>query len=407
MRSQGPRLYVAAFTLIFPAVLAAAPTATPDEQEEDKELMELLKQRDQVILDLLRRVEALEGEVQGLRSAAPAATASDRPERTNLSPEPPRAGEYDQEERLAQAALERTLISKGSLLLPPWTLEFEQSFNYYNSSSDLISIDGFAIFPVLVVGDIVSERVRRDIMVTALTTRLGLPGDFQFDVRVPLGYERERTVSADEREEKRSILALGDVEFGLTRQLFRERGARPDLLAGIRWKTTTGPDPFALASTTPAPGTGFHSLQATLTAVKVRDPVVFFGGFSYTTNLSATKAVGRINPSNPWGFHLGMALALNLESSLSFGWDQRFAGRTTLEGTPVPGSFLSEGTFRIGSSYVLAPGRSVDINLGIGLTRDVPDFQLSFAVPFRWFLHSPEPPLAARTGSSAAPATPR
>ncbi len=376
--------------LILLLLLAAGTLVVRADDQDDKikKLREALQQRDQVILDLLRRVEALERKVQGLGAFSTPPTTAKASKASEQDPEPPRAGEYDEEERLAQAALERTLIQKGGLLLPPWTLEVEQSFTYFNSSSDIISIDGFAIFPVLVVGDIVSERVRRDILLPAFTTRLGLPGNFQFDVRVPVGYEVERTVTADERERKRSIFALGDVEFGLSRQLMRQRGARPDLLASFRWKTVTGPDPFALASTTPAPGTGFRSWQAALTAVKVRDPVVFFGGFSYTNNLAASKPVGRINPGNSWGFQLGMALALNLESSINFGWDQQFAGRTSLDGGSVPGSFLSTGTFRVGSSYVLAPGRSVDVGLGIGLTRDVPDFQFSFALPFRWVLRS-------------------
>lgn len=368
------------------------PGASADEQTEQiKKLQEALKQRDQVILDLLRRVEALEREVQALRSAPSAPAVAKIAKASEKDPGPAPAGKYDEEERLAQAALERTLIEKGGLLLPPWTLEVEQSFTYFNSSSDVISIDGFAIFPVLVVGDIVSERVRRDILLPAFTTRLGLPWGFQIDTRIPAGYELERTVTADQEEQRRSIFALGDIEFGFSRQLLRERGARPDLLASFRWKTVTGPDPFSLASTTPAPGTGFRSWQASLTAVKVRDPVVFFGGFSFTNNLAANKPIGRVNPGNPFGFQLGMALALNLESSISFGWDQRFTGRTSLDGGRVPGSFLSEGTLRIGSSYVVAPRRSVDVNLGIGLTRDVPDFQFSFALPFRWFLRSPSP----------------
>jgi tetratricopeptide (TPR) repeat protein len=41
---------------------------------------------------------------------------------------------------------------------------------------------------------------------------------------------------------------------------------------------------------------------------------------------------------------------------------------------------------RIGTSYVYAPSRAVDIGLGIGLTRDAPDFNVSVAFPFRFSL---------------------
>jgi len=283
-------------------------------------------------------------------------------------------------------------------------MEVEQSAEYFNASSDLISIDGFSILPVLVVGDIVSERVRRDIVHLTTTGRVGLPGGFQVDVRAPLGYEKERTVSADDQERSRSARGVSDLELGLSRQLLRERGKRPDLLASIHWKAATGRDPFRLNSPEPALGTGFHSIQGAVTAAKTSDPVVFFGGLSYSANLAATKqfrgldplepeepTTGLFNPGNTFGMQLGMAIGLNPDTSLSLGWNQRFSARTTFDGKPLPGTFLTEANLRIGTSYVYAPSRAVDVGLGIGLTRDTPDFQFSVAFPFRLSLKPQRP----------------
>lgn len=298
-----------------------------------------------------------------------------------------------------RAALDRALLSRGGLLLPRWTLELEQGAAYFNASSDLISIDGFSIFPVLIVGDIVSERIRRDMLHLTLTTRLGLPGGFQADVRVPYGYEKERTVSAEEREQSRSASGAADVEVGVSRQIFRERGGLPSLLAGVHWKTATGRDPFRLNATEPALGTGFHSVQGSITAAKTSDPVVFFGGLSYTANLAADKlfrgldptapdeaVTGRFDPGNTIGMQMGLALGLNPDTSLSLGWNQRFSARTTFNRDALPGTFLTEANLRIGISYVYATSRAVDVGLGIGLTRDAPDFNVSLAFPFRFSL---------------------
>jgi hypothetical protein len=223
-----------------------------------------------------------------------------------------------------------------------------------------------------------------------------MPGGFQADLRLPFGYERESTVAADNEERSRSVSGAGDLELGVTRQITRERGNRPAVLAALHWKTATGRNVFQLNTTEPPLGTGFHGLDASVTLAKTSDPAVFFGGASYLTNFAANKQVpvpdpmepgqvrlGRLNPGNTIGFQLGMALGLNPETSVSAGWSQRFSSRSTLDGTPLPGTFLTEATLRIGASYVYAPSRAVDVSLGIGLARDTPDFNFSIAFPFR------------------------
>jgi hypothetical protein len=140
-------------------------------------------------------------------------------------------------------------------------------------------------------------------------------------------------------------------------------------------------------------------VQGSVTAAKTSDPVVFFGGLSYTANLPARKefrglnpsepdepTIGRFDPGDTIGMQLGLALGLNSETSLSLGWSQRFSARTTFNRAPLAGTFLTEANLRISTSYVYAPSRAVDVGLGIGLTRDAPDFQFSLAFPFRFSL---------------------
>jgi hypothetical protein len=306
----------------------------------------------------------------------------------------------DRVERLARAALDRTLISHGSLILTPGTVELDNGISYYNSSSDRLQIDGFTVYPVLIVGDIVSERNERDILLSSLTTRLGLPHGFQLDVRVPYGYQSERTVTADNKKTSQRFLGLGDVEVGLTKELRHGRGRGVDLLGAFRWKSTTGPDPYDLTSPQPATlGTGFQSLQASLTAVKPSDPLVFFGSLSYAANLSATKQIQttgangqsqmtpeRLNPGDTIGFQVGTALAVNPEASLSFALDQRFTRSTSLDGVSLPGTYLSQAVFHVGTSYLYAPGKAIDLGLGIGLSRGAPNFQFSVNFPLRFSL---------------------
>jgi len=292
---------------------------------------------------------------------------------------------------------------RGGLLLPSGTLELDHTTSYFSASSDHVTVDGFALLPVLVVGDITSERVREDYLLPALTARLGLPHKFQLDFRVPYGYELIRTVDAENNQTSSSSFGLGDISFDVSRQLTSEHGRWPDMVANVLFKSTTGKDSYNLTSTQTALGTGFNAIQGNLTLAKSSDPVVFFGNLSYTANLPANHTISANDPTNPSattighfdpgdsvGFQIGSILALNPETSMTVGWDQRFTRSTQLNGAPIPASYLVEGTLRLGTSYVYAPGRTIDLSFGVGLTPDTPNLQFSVGLPFRLSLWGPK-----------------
>ena len=123
-----------------------------------------------------------------------------------------------------------------------------------------------------------------------------------------------------------------------------------------------------------------------VTAVKVSDPVAFFGGFSYSYNMKETRDIGEIDPGDSFGGHAGMALSLNLDTSINFSYEQRYTWRTTLNGQDIPGSYYNTGTFSTGISYTLdnVNYKSLDVSLGIGLTEDAPDVQFNVSLPMRY-----------------------
>jgi hypothetical protein len=382
----------------------------------NQRLQEELRSRDAIIRNLLERVQELEWRVNGgftttpkdmiagggTSGSAPAsavrvgATSSVTSVVTNSG--------YDAEERQASQALDQALLVRGGLLLPQGTIELDHSTSYFTSTSDRININGFALLPVLVVGDIASQRVRKDLLLPTFTARLGLPHKLQFESYIPYGYELFRTVDANNAQTSQSTFGLGDVTFGLSRQLTVEHNKVPDLLANVRFKTTTGVDSFNLNSSQTALGTGFYAVQGNLTAAKSNDPVVFFGNLSYTANLKGTHSVsandpnnpdlkvpGHFNPGDAIGFQLGSILALNPETSMTVGWDQRFTLATSLNGQTIPASYLVEGSLRLGVSYMYAQGKTVDLSFGVGLTPDTPNLQFTVGLPFRYSLWKPKP----------------
>lgn len=384
-----------------------AKATTPGKDPTDLKLQEALRERDAIIRNLLERMNELEWRVNGGYTTP--ARADERPplpaaSSSRVINSVVATSTYDNTERQATEALDQALIVRGGLLLPSGTLEIDNTTSYFSASSDHLTVNGFALLPVLVVGDIASERVREDFLLPNMTARLGLPHKFQGEFVVPYGYELIRTVDATNVQTSSSSFGLGDIGAGLSRQLTSEHGKIPDMLANVRFKSTTGKDPYNLQSSQIALGTGFNAIQGNLTVAKSSDPVVFFGNLSYTANLSGTHTVsandptnpaatmiGHFNPGDAIGFQLGSILALNPEVSMTVGWDQRFTRSTTLNGVDIPASYLVEGSLRLGTSYVYAPGRTIDLSFGVGLTPDTPNLQFSVGVPFRLGLWGQKP----------------
>ena len=344
------------------------------------QLQQQLATRDQVIRNLIRRIEQLE---QAVGTLQPQATAAQEqaPAPAAQSGEGPSAAELDLN-RL-RTAFQRTLIDRGGLVLPSGTFEVDTSLSYSHSSAEALTIDGFTIFPVLIVGDVVSERIQRDTMTAAATARLGLPWDMQAELRVPYIRDESNRVSGSGEEKKLASSGLGDVELALSRQLWSSSSGGLDVLGTLRWKAATGDDAFGASTEQLALGSGFNALSASMTAVSVLDPVVFFGGLSYTRTLSDEKSGLRIAPGDAFGLQFGTALALNLDTSINFAVAQQFTRRTDVNGQELAGSYVNTGTLSIGLSRVLMSGTSFDSSLVIGLSEDSPDLQLAFSMPFR------------------------
>ena len=380
----------------------ATNTRTPSADPFDIKLQNALRERDAIIRNLLERVSELESRLNGgpatpskaveSTAAVDAAASSSRRPVTSIVTD----STYDTTEKQATEALDQALIVRGGLLLPPGTLELDNTINYFSASSDHVTVDGFALLPVLVVGDITSQRMRADYLLPNFTARLGLPHKFQLDFSVPYGYQLSRTVDATGVSTSSSNFGLGDIQGAISRQLVVEHKWVPDLLANVRFKSTTGDSSFDLSSSQTSLGSGFNGLQGNLTAAKSNDPVVFFGNLSYTANFAGDHTVSANDPAHPdatmvghfkpgdsAGFQLGSVLALNPETSMTLGWDQRFTRVTQLNGADIPASYLVEGTLRLGTTYLYAPGRTVDLSFGVGLTPDTPNLQFSVGFPFR------------------------
>jgi hypothetical protein len=371
--------------------------------EQNRGMAALRRALDGPSLELLRGGGA--GAGQQL-AAAPVAAAA---------PAPAPAGQPPQKDgRPPEVA---PLFEQPGVLTPRGKYVLEPSFQFGYSSSSRVALVGYTIIPALLIGLIDVREVKRNISTATLTGRTGLTNRLEVEARVPYVYRSDATVSralfegsAVDRVFDTSGKALGDVELAARYQLNDGGADRPYYVAGLRFKSRTGRDPFSVVTDcvtrcvgqnvtgTGLPldlptGSGFYSLQPSLTALFPSDPAVFFGSVSYLHNFQRhgvsrlvqggeREALGTLAPGGVFGFNFGMGLALNDKASLSLGYDHSSVGRIRQNGVVVPGSVrIQLGTLLMGYSYRLSPTTSLNVSLGAGLTRDTPDVTLAVRVP--------------------------
>jgi len=302
------------------------------------------------------------------------------------------------------------LTGRGKLVLEP-------AFQFGYSSSNRVALVGYTIIPALLIGLIDVREVKRNTSTATLSGRYGLSNRTELELRLPYIYRSDSTVSREvftgtavERVFDVSGRAIGDVELSLRHQLNDGGADKPYYVAGLRFKTRTGRDPFDVvtdcvrrcigenATGTGLPmelptGSGFYALQPSLTWLFPSDPAVLFGSVSYLHNFQRKNVsrlvldgerepLGTVKPGAVLGVNFGVGLALNEKASISFGYDHSSIARTRQNGVPAPGSVRTQlGTLLVGFSYRLSPKRTVNVSVGAGLTRDTPDVSVMLRVP--------------------------
>jgi len=326
--------------------------------------------RDALIDELRRRVEVLEKRLE----EKPPQPPPPPPAAPKPAPKPAASEEAGRTDEGARA-LERTLARTGGLVLPKGTFEFEPRLQYaYRGFEGLriVTVDGIA--------QIAPQDISRNHLEASLALRAGLPWSMQAEIRVPYvwAYEDRATLSASRESERTS--GLGDIELALTTQFLDERRGRPALLGSLNWKSATGDHELGRLS----PGSGFPQLQAALTAVMRQDPLVFLGTVSYAYVFERERGGTDVDPGDSIGLKVGSILAASPETSLRAAFDFTRSGRARVGGSSAAGTDATVGILEIGLATLLTARSLLDVELGIGVTPDAPDFRVRLALPIRF-----------------------
>ncbi|OJW44359.1 MAG: hypothetical protein BGO60_01485 [Thiobacillus sp. 65-1059] len=354
-----------------------------------------------------RRIQAMQGQL-GM-------PAEINPQRLAQADESTFRGRGDEAGRVDSTTLDvATVFSQPSILTPKGTFVFDPSLQYSFSSSDRVTVVGFSVLNAVLIGAIDVRSVNRNNLIATLGGRYGLTNRLEIEARVPYIYRRDdslsRRISGSAIDESFNSdgSGIGDIELAARYQLNVPTGDAPFYVAGLRLKTRTGKDQYEVAYDTDfnlpkelPTGSGFYSLQPSLSMVLPADPVVFFGGINYTWNIKrdvnasipftnssgtvTTRSIGEVDPGDSLGLNVGMGLGLNERSSFSLSYEHTWIDKTRLDGKVADGSmWVQLATLQAGFSYRLNKRTNFNLSIGAGLTDDTPDTTVTLRLPIRF-----------------------
>lgn len=300
----------------------------------------------------------------------------------------------------------------GGVLTPDGALVVEPSIQFSNSQVNRFTFLGVEILDTFLIGVIEAENVDRNIISPAISLRYGMSDRFELGLKVPWVYRNETRSGTIPQattgegapvtlENDISGSGLGDVEVSAHFQLNTGQGGWPFFVGNIRYKSTTGRGPFEVSYNADgtekeaATGSGFRSVEPSLTVLYPSDPAVFYGNVGYLFNLKDNVDknigsgdnelhVGEVDPGNALRLSIGMSLAINPKASVSFGYkhDMIQQTKTEINGVPLRSSSLDVGSLTLGFTHMVGSRTYANFDLEIGATADAPDVTATIRVPF-------------------------
>jgi hypothetical protein len=298
------------------------------------------------------------------------------------------------------------LPDRGGVLTKQGAFVYEPTIDFAHLTTNTAVISGFSIIPALTIGEIDISKQVLDIYQEVNTFRFGVTNHLELEARLPYVYGTEATTQRPLTQQSTAVTqfnttgnSLGDVEAAVHYQVNNGEGGWPYFIGNMRFKTTTGTDPFSIPlnqvsglPTKVATGTGFYAVEPSVTIIYPSDPAVLFANLGYIYNIAATKdltaigGTGSASVDERSGPHLsvGLGFGINEASSFSLGFDYESFPAELIGGVSQPGTALAIGSVLIGYSYRLNDRISFNLTTAIGTTADAPNTHVILRVPIQF-----------------------
>jgi hypothetical protein len=298
------------------------------------------------------------------------------------------------------------LADRGGVLTPRGALVYEPTIDFAHTTNNTAVISGFTVLPAITIGEINISKQSQDLFQAVNTFRYGVTNRLELEARVPYVYGRQETTqrplnagSTVATQFNASGNGLGDVEGAAHYQINSGEGGWPYFIGNVRFKSTTGTDPFSIPldpnfqlPSKVSTGSGFYAVEPSVTMIYPSDPAVFFANVGYIFGLPATKslaAIGgagsaKIDPGSAIHLSFGLGFGINEASSFSIGYDYSSFSPQLIGGAAQPGTSLQIGSVLIGYSYRLNDRIALNLTTGIGTTADAPNTHVILRVPIQF-----------------------
>lgn len=293
---------------------------------------------------------------------------------------------------------QNALLGRGRLVIEP-------AFEFSRSSGNRLVFRGVAPVTGIQIGLIEASDSARNTVSASLALRYAITDRLEIEARIPYLYRDDRVTTLSQNSTTTtqtfnlSGSEIGDVELSARYQLTQGRNGAPIFVAGARVKTTTGSSPFEVerdangVASELATGSGFWSVQGSLSMLYPTDPAVLFANISYNYNVSESidqtfgaVTVGEVDPGDSVGFGFGYGFSMNPRFSTSIGYSHTYVmpTETELNGTIQESTELQVGSMQLGLSFRMSERLTLSTGVDFGVTEDAPDVRVSFRAPYRW-----------------------
>lgn len=399
-------------------------------------------QLEQQSLELNRQQQMLDGEMANLRGAgegnknkksAPAdstayaatAPAAAQPTQAPTQPvgaEQQQAQEENQNQQTKIILQSSTVLSgTGGVLTPKGQLLIDPSIEYDYWTQNQLNLNGFTIIPGITFGNIYISRVDQRFLTAALTARYGVTDNFEINLKIPVvGAFGSMTAqaagaSATPVHASQTNGDIGDIQFGASYQFNDGSNGWPVFVGNLMFKTATGQSPYDVpiyssASATESAndqlllgvpkklptGTGFYSLQPSLTVFYATAPGVLFGNLQFVQSFGNHFDIPNpgggapvheyLKPGQAVAGTFGIGFALNDKASMTFSYQEEHVFASSAGGRQIAGSAYDFGTFNFGLGYAITPMTNLNIGVGIGVGPYAPAAKILVELPTRFNL---------------------
>jgi hypothetical protein len=272
---------------------------------------------------------------------------------------------------LTAAGREYTLMKKGK-----FELDYSVRYSYVSSSA--------------IVSATEVEGRGNHTVTNAIDVQYGVRDNLTTDLSVSYVYIYDKTGGSEAKENS----DIGDINLSLNYQPFKSGGDWPTTTIMMAISLPTGSSPYEINRDKDLPtGGGLYGVTLGVNMSKSIDPAMVFGGISCTYRLKPTGLAQNLNglildsvePGMSFGASLGLAYAISYALSMNvqfqFGYNMSTDYYFTNGSTSTSPSYII-GSFIVGMGWRVSPLTTLSFSLGIGLTKDDPDFMVMFRLPF-------------------------